>query len=89
MSSILDHDLMGRADIAKLFGVTRSAPAQWIERYDDFPAPVDTINDDAVEVYARRDIEAWGRKTRRLDCESGRLYDDNGYDVTDNYKETA
>lgn len=74
-------ELMGQADISYMFGVTRYAPAVWKMRDPTYPRPVAVINDD-VELRLHRDVEAWGRKTGRRPLEDGRIYDDNGYDIT-------
>jgi hypothetical protein len=80
-------DLVGITNIADRLGVVRSAPGLWETRYDDFPRRWGTINGEGSRpgqgVWQWKDVEAWCRKTGRLPLEEGRIYDDNGYDVTD------
>lgn len=80
-------NLIGRSDIAEIFDAGRSAVAAWIDRHSEglnpFPQPFARINHDATEVYERDRVEAWGRITGRLPLMSGRIYDNDGFDITD------
>lgn len=87
MDTIEILDFVGTADIADRVNVSRSSPGLWETRREDFPRRVATIN--AVNgakgfgVWHWKEVEAWCRKTGRLPLEEGRIYDDNGFDMTD------
>ena len=57
------HHLVGVAEIAEMFGVTRQRVHQLIQA-NDFPAPEAELS--AGRIWKRSDVEAWGRATGRL-----------------------
>lgn len=59
-------DLVGTAEIAKRLGVKRPQVVHdWMRRHEDFPDPIAHIS--GVRVWAWPDVEAWARRTGRLD----------------------
>lgn len=58
------NHLVGIAEIAQMFGVTRQGVHKIIRTHDDFPAPVAVIS--AGHVYERVAVEKWARKMGRI-----------------------
>jgi predicted DNA-binding transcriptional regulator AlpA len=57
------HHLVGSAEIAAMFGISRQRVQQLISR-DDFPRPDVALA--MGKVWKRSDVEAWGRAHGRL-----------------------
>ena len=60
----MTEQLVGAAEIAKMFGVTRQAVDALVRRRKDFPRPIAEIS--AGRIWERRAIEEWAAKTGRL-----------------------
>jgi len=56
--------LVGVSEIAARAGVVRSAVTNWVERYDDFPAPVADLH--CGPIYWWPHVAAWLRESHRL-----------------------
>lgn len=54
--ALIEH-LAGLSDLAYLYGVTKQAVANWIERYTDFPKPILTLS--AGRLWDRRQVTTW------------------------------
>lgn len=50
-------ELVGTTDVATMLNVSRQRVGQLIDRYEDFPAPVDVIA--SRRVWRRTDVERW------------------------------
>lgn len=50
-------DLVGQSEVATELGVTRSLLSMWLQRYDDFPAPVLVRN--AGRFWRLTEIREW------------------------------
>lgn len=61
--SVQVANLVGLAEVAELFGVTRQAVTNWQARHDDFPKPVLSLR--CGPIYNLPDIKRWGIKTGR------------------------
>jgi hypothetical protein len=58
-------DLVGAAEIAARMGVKSGSLVQdWVARYPDFPEPAARLARGHVWLWS--EVEAWGRRTRRL-----------------------
>lgn len=79
-------DLMASADVARLFGVTPGAVGNWRMK-GHFIEPAMRVGN--RDLFRTTDVEAWGRRTGRLPYRPQRLYDWQGYDVTDDYVKRA
>jgi predicted DNA-binding transcriptional regulator AlpA len=55
--------LVGLAEIAELFGVTKVTAHKYTQR-DDFPEPIDRLA--AGPIWRFSDVEQWGRQTLPL-----------------------
>ena len=65
ITHIAVDDIMTRPDVAELFGVSAQAVSKWARTgQSDFPGPVVTTRQG--QLYSRRQVEAWGKKTGRL-----------------------
>lgn len=53
-------DLMGIAEIAELFGVTRQAVTNWSKRWPDFPKPVAELK--CGPIWIRAQMTQWRKK---------------------------
>jgi prophage regulatory protein len=60
----MDLELMGPAEIAALFGVSRQRVTQLVAR-PDFPPPAADLS--MGKVWQAADVRAWGVETGRLD----------------------
>jgi predicted DNA-binding transcriptional regulator AlpA len=58
-------ELVGVAEIADLFGITRQGVDKLIRTRDDFPAPIAVIT--AGRIWEREAVEQWARETGRIE----------------------
>ncbi len=56
-------DLVGVAEIADMFGVTRQRVHAIMKTHSDFPFPVAELS--AGHIWLREDVEKWRRKSGR------------------------
>lgn len=78
------HDLVAPVDIAKRAGVSVNTVSMWAYRNDDYPAVIKIAGKTPLRSWV--EVAAWLRRTGRLEPEKGRIYDESGLDVTDDYK---
>lgn len=57
-------DLIGKAEVGELGGVSSAAATMWGLRYEDFPKPLLTLR--CGTIYSRKAVTAWLVKTGRL-----------------------
>jgi hypothetical protein len=55
-------ELAGTTDVATMLNVSRQRVGQLVDRYEDFPAPVDLIA--GPRVWSRMNVESWTAKHR-------------------------
>lgn len=76
-------------EIATLFEVAPSTVYAWaspMQMLGGFDFPKGYVGPDEAIRYPTAEIRAWGIRTHRLLMEPGRLYNSDGYDVTDQYE---
>lgn len=77
-------DLKTPTQIAQTVGVVPSTVVTWALRYPDYPPMIRKFGTSPLR--SEREVLAWCRRTGRLEKQEGRIYDSEGFDVTDQYK---
>ena len=57
-------ELVGVAEIAEMFGVSRQRVNRLVQTHPEFPKPVAELS--AGRVWLKRDVEKWARDTGRV-----------------------
>lgn len=56
-------DLIGAAEVAEILGLSHhNSVSTYMQRYDDFPAPVIDKSNGRIRLWLKSEIEAWFRK---------------------------
>lgn len=57
-------EIVGTAEIAEMFGVTKQVVTNWRVRYKDFPKPLATLS--MGSIFSKKDVQGWGKATGKI-----------------------